>query len=149
MKCLSEEKVQAYIDGELDVSEKESLKKHLATCETCQKAARNQRELSLSLKGTMNLFVDDYILVPEFRHQSEGGNLKVSKIRKLVYTFSAACILLLMIFVLKNDQKETTTRDFLHPVSESYIDANQPVTEQELVITAINPNGEVTEYIIE
>jgi len=149
MKCFNEEFIQKYIDYELSMPEKTMFEEHVETCEACFRAFQQHSKLVENFKQAMGLIADENIIIPPIKTKQTRKNTKAPKLKKLVYTLSAACIMLLIMIVLKNDANETTEDNNLYHRTEFYVDANQPLTEQELVIQTVNPEGEVTEYIIE
>ncbi len=149
MKCFSEGEIQAYIDDELIVSEKDRFEKHMQRCEVCYEAFEQQQRLVINLKETMNLFADDHVIIPSVQQERIFKKNKIPRIKKLFYSLSAACVLLLIMFVLKNGKTESYDENNLYSVNKYHIDANQPITERELVITTVNPDGDISEYIIE
>lgn len=147
MKCLDDEKIQLFIDGELLVN-REGVENHLNNCEYCRQRVDEQKQLSYELKNAFDLLIDKDVVVPPTSFNIERKPTILPFIKKVVYLASAACILLLLSFLfIKKD--ENNVDEFLYKQNETYTDANKTTMGQELIITAISPNGEQNEYIIE
>jgi predicted anti-sigma-YlaC factor YlaD len=147
MSCIKNEIVQKYIDGEASPDEVARVEYHIAGCETCAAKVNSQRKLVSGIKKVMNPDREFNMETPAFDTNTFPPRKTVYTIKRLAYELSAACLLVITLIVsqnkLSNLKTEITT---ITPGFAEEIDANQPVTKQNMVITIIGPDGSVTEY---
>ena len=70
---LSEERLNAYVDGALDVSEREAVERHLATCATCRADVQRLRELLASATALPKSIAPPRDLWPQIAPRLGGG----------------------------------------------------------------------------
>lgn len=149
MKCIDEELIQKYIDGETDQQESDLIEKHIEACSECAERIAQQRALIAKVKGAIGLLTRSTDDVPEMEFQSVANKRKWLTVNKITTLLAAASVLLFVIFFTQKDK--TTQEEIL--MSESYFvgefDANRTATQQELTITVISPEGRVSEKIVE
>lgn len=147
MSCIKNEMVQKYIDGEARPEEVARVECHIAGCETCATKVNRQRKLVSGIRKVMNPDREFKMETPAFDTHIIPSRKTVYTIKRLIYELSAACLLVFILIVsqnkLSNLKTEITT---ITPGFAVEIDANQPVTKQNMVITIIDPEGTVTEY---
>ncbi|HET6558758.1 MAG TPA: zf-HC2 domain-containing protein [Prolixibacteraceae bacterium] len=147
MNCIDEQLLQKYIDGECTESEMLEVKQHLFICLACTQSLAEKEKVSLEIKRALNSLTADQVEIPVFRNINK--RLVNKNINLLIYSLSAACILLLVLFIVGNEfqpnQKEITIVQSV-PVE---VDANRPASDQEFVIEVYDGKGQRSEYFIE
>ena len=147
MNCIDEQLLQKYIDGECTEIEIAEVKQHLSICHTCTQNLAEREKLSVGIKNALNALTVEEIEIPEFRNINKRSLNR--NINLLIYSLSAACILLFVLFIVDKDfqphQKEITIVQSV-PVE---VDANRPASDQEFVIEVYDGKGQRSEYFIE
>lgn len=148
MKCINNELIQRYIDGETAQQKTEWIASHLRTCAECARRVEEQRAFIALLKNRLRPpfespasfesppFVMPYRPTRRFTLHLSSANRKY-----IVYAASVACVLLLLFFV--HPKKEKTEEMKLLFLLESDFDANKPVLEQDLMLYLIDTEGNV------
>ena len=67
MKHFDEITIQKFIDNELSPEERNEVEMHLVTCEECKKQVENQRVFAEKVKDSLDRFVPDSVVIPEFK----------------------------------------------------------------------------------
>ena len=62
---------------------------------------------------------------------------------------AAACIITLFIILFPNREPVAEDNEYFMQLVESEYDANRSITEQDLIIEFIDPEGNLTEYFLE
>lgn len=147
MNCIDEQLLQKYIDGECTENEKIVVNQHISDCLVCAQKQSEREDLSKRMKQAINSLTIENIEIPTFKKRnttSTGINLK-----QIVYSLSAACILLFVLFVfdkkMVSNQKEITIVQSI----PREVDANRPASDQEFVIEVYDGKGQRSEYLIE
>lgn len=152
MNCIKDELIQRYIDAEVDAGEREQIERHLAVCPTCAGLVDKQMQLALSLKNTMNELTADPFAVPPFVVPAKKKPTFRSRQRKLIFALSAACLVAFIILLWNHNQNGRLTIDDEITIlgqTDWPVDANQPIGQQGLKINLIDPEGNVTEYVLQ
>ncbi len=144
MNCFSEDFIQKYVDGESTESEASMVENHTAECIECKMSIERQKQRSIKLKKALNELVDEIPEMPKMPTFTNQGRQHVSFKRKLVYGMAAACILLLLIFVIGRQQTNNRNDMMLYHSLDFEVDANKPITDQELIMYVIDENGNIT-----
>jgi anti-sigma factor RsiW len=149
MKCINEEQLQRYLDGECSQAECELIRQHLDQCQLCADAFAEMSERSTSIKRLFDKTVIQQPEIPEFMVPAQTSKYRNWVIRYLLPAAAAAGLLLMLLFRPFHKTEEAPLNGFFN---QSYIsvefDANKPVTEYPLIITAIAPDGSVSQIII-
>ncbi len=152
MNCINDELIQKYIDNEVPAEENVLIRKHIAECKSCADRVEYQLIISKSMKSAINSIVDDSIEIPEFE-PGKKITVKPSSIRKhalLMATLFVAACLVLFIIVFRNGKDILTEKQITPAIIYNYeIDANQPLSEQPLIIHVAGPDGNQIDYVIE
>ena len=149
MKCISDEVIQQYIDGETQPQETSVVEKHIETCRECAARVSHQRALKAKLLEAINLLASPAAVSPELRSSTKPSKGKRVLLSRVVPLLAAASILL---FVGLFFQKDKTIDENVSLTEASFageMDANRPVIQQELTITVISPKGGISEHIID
>ncbi|MBU2651387.1 MAG: zf-HC2 domain-containing protein [Bacteroidetes bacterium] len=147
MSCIKEGLIQKYIDGETTQKETARIEKHIASCNKCSSRISERKLLAVTMKTTLNKLNESINNVVPFVNPSiRSGRKSVTLIRLSIIAASAACILLFAILLKKWSDVEVEKEIILSNSIENEIDANRTASQQEMTITVISEDGEVTEY---
>jgi len=146
MNCLNQNIIQQYIDGEASPAEVAQIKKHIEACEKCGASIDKQKKRANGVKRAINLLAEDAAEAPTITLPSEHIKKNFFNGRRILYAIAAACILLFIILISRNKDMEIQPMMTIEPGFASDIDANRPVSQQSLVITIIDSEGNVSEY---
>lgn len=141
MNCLSDEVIQMYIDGELPGEEQIRVDTHLQRCKKCTERVESQREVVLGFKASINSLVDDSIEIPAFIQTNRRRGLSKKKLYKIIYPLAAASILILFLALPFNRNTEDPIEIIVISSFSGEIDANLPISDQEIEISFYNENG--------
>ena len=148
MNCIKKERIQKYIDGETTPRETARVNEHAKACEQCTWQINHQRKLATEIKRAVNLLAEEPMAIPMLRKtDATAVNTQFLTRRRIIYSISAACILVFCIVICRKENESVTRNQVtvVHCLS-SEIDANRPITEQPIVINVIDASGKVTEY---
>jgi predicted anti-sigma-YlaC factor YlaD len=147
MNCIKKQQLQQYIDGECQKSEMALIEKHLISCPICATKYTEMKQLASAMKQTINLLNVENVEIPPFKLRTHKSSKK--PIKHLIYSLSAACIILfVLLFVDKKIQSNQKEIIIVQSVPTD-IDANKPITDQELVIEVFDGRGNRSQYFIE
>ncbi|HOO84237.1 MAG TPA: zf-HC2 domain-containing protein [Prolixibacteraceae bacterium] len=147
MKCISNKTIQKYIDNEISASKKSSIEKHLSECKICSEKMNNMKSLSVNAKQAIGSLNINNIEIPTFNY-SKAQN-KQRKIKYIIYSLSAACIIFfIFIFVDKKQEPCTETYSIVQSITWE-ADANQPFTNQNFAIEINDGKGNNTIIYLE
>lgn len=147
MKCIHDELIQKYIDGEATLEEKAFIDEHISACEKCVEKLEHKQGLSIKMKAAINLLSNNQTDIPEFIQSIPLKKGKSIKLKRYIYSLSAACILILFFLFLYHGQDRVQTESLQVNIIydlESEYDANLPPSEQEMVIQILDPDGKLT-----
>lgn len=149
MRCIDPDQIQKYIDKELTPEEELEIKGHLEHCEACATKTNNQLELATQVKDTINLLKEEPIDIPEFKIPQNREKIHVLTPRRLIYSVAAASILIVFILLFQSKETEAEDNEYFMQLVEQEYDANRSISDQEMVIEIIDPEGNLTEYFFE
>lgn len=141
MNCLRDEYIQMLIDGELSIEEQQHADRHLQDCDTCSGRLAEQRELALSCKAAIGSLVDELTVIPGFVQAKKKKALSKKILYRIIYPLAAASILLLFLSLPFNKNHEDGPEIFGLSSVSGEIDANLPISDQEVEISFYNENG--------
>lgn len=147
MNCIDELLLQKYIDGECTDFEITQVKEHLAVCPDCRVRLGEREKNSKEIKRAINSLTVEEVEIPAFRNRNE-RSLK-SNINLLIYSLSAACILLFVLFIAGNEFQPNSKEITIVQSVPVEVDANRPASDQEFVIEVYDGKGQRSEYFIE
>lgn len=146
MNCIDDQLLQKYIDSESTENESIEVKQHLSLCPACMQRLAEREKLSAEIKKALNCLTIEKMEIPAFRNSNTRSVNRTIKF--LIYSLSAACILLFVLFIvdkgIESQQKEIT---IVQSIAVE-VDANRPASDQEFVIEVFDGKGQRTEYII-
>jgi hypothetical protein len=145
MDCISEGLIQAYIDGEVSQEEKKLIEAHASVCKNCQQKIDEQQKVSSRIVNAVNLLAN-YPINVEYKIPSKVNRFPL---KKLVYIATAACILFFAIVFFKNGDKATAAHPEIYYEIDCSVDANLPITDQELMIHIYDVDDNQTDYSIQ
>jgi len=147
MKCIDDELIQRYIDGEIDARETDRIEKHLADCSPCARNVAEQRVFADGIKRTIGQWSAQPVIIPEFVAPVARKRRLNVKIRHYVYAVSAACAALLFVFLLPERKSDLHNAE-IHLIYGFHgdFDANRPISQQEMTIMMVDANGRIVEY---
>ncbi len=149
MKCINEEIIQKYIDGETQSQESALIEKHLEACRKCSNKVTHQRALKAKLIDAINLLADSADDLPIVRPAAKPSKGKGVLLRRVIPLLAAASVMLFVVFITQKDKTKEEKAIVSQPFFVGEIDANRTLTQQELTITVISPNGKMSEHIVE
>ena len=145
MKCIDDELIQRYIDGETDSQETARIEKHLAECAQCACNVDEQRAFADVIKNRMGSCGSQPVIIPGFVTPVSRKNKLNLKIRHYIYAASAAAAVFLFLFLFPE-------RNELHPNTVHLIysfdgdfNSNRTVSQQEMTIRVIDADGNTVE----
>jgi hypothetical protein len=147
MNCIDEELLQKYINHECTDKEKADVEQHLSTCEACAHQLVTREKLYAEIKMAINSLNREKIEVPAFSNVN--ARLINRNIHLLIYSLSAACILLFGLFIVDNEYQPYRNEITIVQSIPLEVDANRPASEQEFVIEVYDGKSQRTEYYIE
>jgi len=148
MSCINSELIQVYIDGEATPKQVLMIEKHIAFCRKCAERINHQQKLASGVKSAVHLLTEDAVQIPQMAiHQ---GAVKKRSItgKNLIYIISAACILLFIFINIPNKTPADLNEITIVSGNEWEVDANRPLSGQQLILNVIDTEGNVTEYLI-
>jgi predicted anti-sigma-YlaC factor YlaD len=132
MTCISNKKIQKYIDGEISTTEKTAIEKHLSECDNCTQKLNSMTKLSANAKLIIGALDRNNIEIPTFNYSKTHN--KKSKIKYIIYSLSAACIIF-FIFIFVDKKQEPCIEAYSIVQSITWeADANQPFINQNFAI---------------
>lgn len=159
MNCIDEQLLQKYIDNECTDAEMNAIKHHLLHCEACQQKLAVSEKLSAEIKRAVNSLNRQDIArlpgmdsmggqeIPVFNNRN--ARLNNRNIKLLIYSLSAACILLLVLFIVDKEIGSNQNKITILQSVPVEVDANRPASEQEFVIEVYDGKGQRSEYFAE
>ncbi|MGA3013736.1 MAG: hypothetical protein ABSD71_06845 [Bacteroidales bacterium] len=148
MNCIKQELIQKIIDKVASEEEIVKVETHLTVCPKCTSRLAEMQHRSYRIKEAMNLLVSDDIAVPGFIKPRKTLRIREETQRKkLIFSLSAACVLICIVMVILFQSKTPPQQEIvvIHSCDQE-INANKPVTQQQMVIQIIDNGGKITEY---
>jgi len=145
MKCINEEQIQKYIDGETDLQETDQIKKHLTECSRCLHNVEEQKAFTEAIKRKLGNIGKQTVIIPEFVAPNIRKRRLSLKIRRYIYTVSAACVILLIVFLRYGRNTEPRCNPTVQMIYsfDGNFDSNKTVSQQEMTIVVIDANGKI------
>jgi anti-sigma factor RsiW len=134
MKCISEEKLQHYIDGELSESELLFVKSHLADCSRCYERMQELEQRASLVKTAFASISDERVIVPEFKKSCEVRKEK-KQLKAWGLDLAVASVVLCLLGVFFAHEQKRENEFMLQYGYDMEFDANLPPGEQEITIT--------------
>jgi hypothetical protein len=148
MSCIKNTIIQAYIDGELTPKEVSLIEKHLINCEKCTIKVKERQKLVLRIKEAGNILVGDQHQIPKLIITSKPIKKHLITRQRIIYSISAACILIfIFIMFITKESENINQRTIIYSLVPD-VDANRPITKQQMIINVIDFNGNVSQFYI-
>ncbi len=149
MSCYSEGLIQQYIDGEMPLEQAHKFELHIKTCSKCNKLKEEVKLRAERMKFEMKILDSNTkIIIPEFKPPCSIKH-NIINIKQLIFNISAASIIVFMVLFTSRLNSDHTTKYSQYQIIDFEIDANQPITNQEMVIHFINSDGFNDNYMYE
>ena len=144
MKCIDNELIQMYIDGETDFQETCRVKNHLAGCSRCFRKIEEQRAFAGAVKVEIGRWGSRPVIIPEFVRpvfRKKGVRLKI---RHYLYAVSAACAVLL--FVITRFE-QNVAQESIHLIYsfDGEFNSNRTVSQQEMKFIVMSAEENIVE----
>lgn len=148
MKCIDNELIQRYIDGETDFQETARIKKHLTDCPQCASNVEEQKTFVEAIKREIDKMGKQTVTIPEFVAPSVHKYRFNIKFRHYIYAASAACAIFLIVFLNREQSVEPRNNTEIQLIYsfDGDFDSNRTVSQQEMTIIMIDANGKIIEY---
>ena len=148
MKCIDDELIQRYIDGETDSLETNRIEKHLADCSQCAGNVAEHKAFADVIKTEIGHWGRKLDIIPDFVAPNTRKHRLKLKIRHYIYAVSAACAVLLFVFIRSEqsgDEPNMMTVELIYGF-EGDFDSNKTVSRQEMTLFMITHDGKVVEF---
>jgi hypothetical protein len=149
MKCLTNEQIQRFVDGEMPSLQPEQFQ-HLTSCTSCQELYKEQKVLAKLIKKQINSVAKSPERIPEFQIPVS-ITPAVPRVKRFPLWAKVAALLIPACFVwkmaIKPDEKEfkpTAESIQLYEMCNS-VDANTAFQENVIVTTVRDDKGKVIE----
>jgi predicted anti-sigma-YlaC factor YlaD len=147
MSCIKKAAIQKYIDRECAPSNAARIEKHIADCKSCSARVDHQRKVASGVKKAMSLLSQENKGIPSINVPDNPTRKRLITVRRLAYTVAAACIILFVIIISqKREPLNQAEIIMIEPGFATEFDANLPVSQQQMIITIIDSEGNKTEY---
>ncbi len=148
MSCINSEIIQIYIDREATPAQVIKIEKHIAECEKCAAMVNHQLKLISGVKKAVHLLSDNSVQIPVMVYAPRQLKTITLKVKRLIYILSAACILLFVLIDIPGKSPLVQSEITIPPGSGWEVDANRPLSQQQLILSVSDAKGNVTEYLI-
>ena len=146
MKCISDELIQKYIDNEASQEEAAYINEHLLSCAVCRNAVEEQIKLAAEIRDTINLLSEGVVEIPVFNRRIKEKMKSRIMLRWNICAASVACILFIMIFMLKPEKDTPIDSATFFYNTENEFDANRSILQQDIVVKMIDSEGNTSEF---
>lgn len=143
MNCIDEGLIQKFADGETTREETLKIGSHLSVCPGCAAKVEQQRKLSAAIKYAFTSYARETGSIPGFRLPGRPSRKERFSLKVLAYTSAAACLLILVL-LLSKEKPQVASMDLGLEVAT---DANLPVHQLPLIISIVDQEGKITEYM--
>lgn len=141
MNCFDVDIFQKYVDGECSETEINNIEAHIEKCAECKNNLELLRERSDNIKKQINVLVDEIPEIPEISTFIKEDKPVIPFRKKLAYGMAAASIFLLIVLFFGKSKQSQPEETVLYYNIDYEIDANKPLTEQEMVVYITDENG--------
>ena len=147
MKCIDDELIQRYMDGETDSQETARIEIHMADCSSCARNLAEHKAFADAIKIKMGRCGGHPVIFPEFVTPAIQKRKMNIKIRRYIYAASAACAAFLLFFLISehNDQNRENGILLIYSFDGGF-DSNKTVLQQEMTVIMMDANVNVVEY---
>jgi hypothetical protein len=148
MSCIKEELIQKYIDKEASFDEVSYIENHLISCSKCTSHVEYRRKLSVNIKSVLFQNAELIKDIPEFIPPKIENKRHIITWERILFDLSAACIAILIFYLINNNNPEGQPQVMIINRIGANVDANLPVTQQEMIFQVVDPQGNISEMDI-
>lgn len=148
MNCINSEIIQIYIDREATPEQVNRIEKHISECEKCAAMVNHQLKLISGVKKALHHLTDEPVQIPVMLYAPRQLKTISLKVKRIIYVLSAACILLFVLINIPGKSPVIQSEISRPPVSGWEVDANRPLSDQQLILNVSDAKGNVSEYMI-
>ena len=146
MKCIDDELIQRYIDGETDLQETARIEKHLADCSPCAGNVAEHKAFADAIKTEIGNWGRQPVIIPGFVQPVFRKHRLNLKIRHYIYAVSAACAVLLFVFLFPERNEHHPNSLHLIYSFDGDFNSNRTVSQQEMTFMVIDTDGNIVEF---
>ncbi|MDA3818071.1 MAG: zf-HC2 domain-containing protein [Prolixibacteraceae bacterium] len=139
MKCIDQQQLQQYIDGECTANKKAAIEKHLSECTRCYKKLYEMKALAVNAQHAIASLNRNNIEVPTFNYAKL--KTKTKKIKYIIYSLSAACIIFFIFIFVDKKQEPCAEPVSIVQTLTWEADANQTFANQDFAIQITDCRG--------
>lgn len=143
MNCLNDEVIQLYIDGELGRDYLTQLESHLKICKKCDQRISEQRDFSQRIMVAIKKLDFDLDGIPNLEPSKKKNGLLNKAVYKILYPLAAAIIITFFLVLPISKDGENPKELIALSSFSGEVDANLPLSEQEIEIVFYNEKGEI------
>lgn len=148
MKCLDDELLQWFFDGECRQEEAIKVKLHLSQCLNCRRRYGALQTRVNSIHHAFEMLGSDTIDIPPMPLPGPARKHIPMYPKYILPLLAAAGVLLFIIVFNTKENNNMPGEPVLHSCFIGELDANKPVGQQELSFTVISPEGKVSEDVV-
>jgi hypothetical protein len=142
MKCINEEMIQKFIDGETDAKETARIEEHLENCPFCAGRVEEQRAFANHIKSTMGHWSANPVPIPEFKVRNLSKRRFIIKNKYYMYAASVAASIAFLILFLFPKENKANEYQMIYCIDGDF-NSNRPYSQQEMTIKIIDKNGRI------
>lgn len=143
MKCIDDELLQKYIDGELEPQERAAVEEHIAVCSRCVRKMEAQKQFVEIFKSDMNRLGREPEMIPAFDKTAKRRKTAIRK-RFIIYAAAAAAACALLLILIGQPKENPEEFTIIYGIDGSF-DANKPYLQQDMVMYLVDKDGNVME----
>lgn len=147
MKCYSETFIQKYIDGELPIKDASQFEVHSIDCQMCARNLDIQQKRTRAFKSIINTMASDEVDVPTFSVPVLKCKSKFSRYQSLISIVAAAAVIIVAL-IFSPFFCENNNVIVVQNITDE-VDANKPISEQQLSILVVDPSGKAETFYLE
>jgi len=145
MKCINDEMIQKYIDGEINVQEAENIAKHAEKCAFCAQKIAEQRTFANYIKKEVENWSAEPVAIPEFVAPNLSKRRFIIQKKYYIYATSAAACAIFLVFFLLPKENKVSDYQMIYCFDGDF-DSNRPYSQQEMTIKVFDSNGKMIEF---
>ncbi|MFB6317756.1 anti-sigma factor family protein [Saccharicrinis sp. FJH54] len=145
MKCLNEEQIQQYIDGEFSEQQIQQIKGHVSECDSCAEKVIHQKNIAIGIKQLLSRMPNSLNEVPEFQYSERSVKNYRPGFKRTLYIVSAAAVIIFVLLFTPNRSVKTDDEMLYLPIRNDMYDANRSIMQQDLTITIVDPEGNISQ----
>ncbi len=148
MKCIDDELLQGFFDGECSDEEATRARLHLGACQHCRHRHAQLQTRVHAVHQALGMLCSDNIAIPPIPLSVPARKRFSLHPKHILPLLAAASIAIFLLIFHPKEQHNMYGDPMLQSYYPSELDANKPVDQQELRFTAISPDGKVSEDVV-